>query len=55
MDEDAVWLKNNPDDYNAEISVRSLATTINDAQFAINIDRYILAHANRADYPARSA
>ena len=52
LEEDAVWLKNNPDDYSAEISMRSLATTINDPEFAINIDRYILAHAKREDYPA---
>jgi tetratricopeptide (TPR) repeat protein len=51
MDEDAVWLKNNPDDYSAEISMRSIATTINDPEFAIVLDHYILAHANRADYP----
>ena len=51
MEEDGIWLKNNPDDYNSEIEMRSVAMTINDPEYAIGIDRYILAHANRAPNP----
>jgi hypothetical protein len=52
MEEDGTWLKNNPDDYDTEIGMRSLAiAAVDDPEYAISIDRFILAHANRADDP----
>jgi len=52
LEEDGTWLRNNPDDYETEIRMRALATAaVNDPEYAIAIDRFILAHANRADDP----
>lgn len=52
MEEDGEWLKNNPEDYAAEIEMNSTASTaVRDPEYAIAIERYILVHANRADYP----
>ncbi len=53
MEEDGQWLRNNPDDYVAEIEMRSLAdTTVSDPEYAIRIDRFVLAHASRQDDPS---
>ncbi len=52
MEEDGQWLRNNPDDYVAEIEMRSLAdTAVSDPEYAIAIDRSVLAHASRQDDP----
>ncbi len=52
MEEDGSWLRNNPDDYEAEIQMRSLATAaVNDPEYAINMDHFVLSHANRSDDP----
>ncbi|MGO8720262.1 MAG: DUF7017 domain-containing protein [Acidobacteriaceae bacterium] len=52
MEEDGTWIKNNPEDYETEIEMRSLAiAAVDDPEYAISIDRFILAHANRADDP----
>jgi tetratricopeptide (TPR) repeat protein len=52
MEEDGAWLRNNPDDFWVEIEMRSLATTaVNDPEYAINIDHFVLAHTNRPDDP----
>jgi tetratricopeptide (TPR) repeat protein len=48
----ALWLRNNPDDYAAELEMRSTATAAqDDPEFAIAQDRYVLAHAKRSDDP----
>jgi hypothetical protein len=48
MEENGSWLRNNLDDYDAEIQMRSLATTaVNDPEYAINMDHFVLSHANR--------
>lgn len=40
------------DDYDTEIELRSLAiAAVGNPEYAISIDRFILAHANRADDP----
>jgi tetratricopeptide (TPR) repeat protein len=53
MEEDGRWLRNNPDDYVAEIEMRSLAdTATNDPAYAIYIDRFVLANAKREEDPA---
>ena len=51
MEEDGNWLKNNPDNYFDEIEMSSLAKTVDDPEYAIGIDRTVLAKANRADDP----
>jgi tetratricopeptide (TPR) repeat protein len=52
MEENGSWLRNNLDDYDAEIQMRSLATTaVNDPEYAINMDHFVLSHANRSDDP----
>ncbi|MGA3263540.1 MAG: tetratricopeptide repeat protein [Terracidiphilus sp.] len=52
MEEDGSWLRNNPDDYLVEIEMRSLATTaVNDPEYAIATDHFVLAHTNRIDDP----
>ncbi|MGA7523528.1 MAG: BTAD domain-containing putative transcriptional regulator [Acidobacteriaceae bacterium] len=52
MEEDGTWLKNNPEDYDTEIEMHSLATiAVDDPEYAISIDRFILAHAIRTDDP----
>ncbi len=52
MEEDGNWLKNNPDNYFDEIEMSSLAKTVGDPEYAIGIDRTVLAKANRADDPS---
>jgi tetratricopeptide (TPR) repeat protein len=52
MEENGQWLRNNPDDYVAEIEMRSLAdTAVSDPEYAIGIDRFVLDHASRQDDP----
>jgi tetratricopeptide (TPR) repeat protein len=50
LEEDGAWLKNNPNDWEAEIEVDSLANAaLDDPEFAFGIDRFILAHTKRED------
>jgi tetratricopeptide (TPR) repeat protein len=52
MEEDGSWLKNNPDDYMVEVEMRSLATTaVDDPEYAIDIDHFVMAHVTRSDDP----
>jgi tetratricopeptide (TPR) repeat protein len=52
MEEDGAWLRNNPDDFSTEIEMRSLATVaVDDPEYAISTDRFVLAHSNRGDDP----
>jgi tetratricopeptide (TPR) repeat protein len=54
MEEDGRWLRDNPNDYVAEIEMRSLAeTAVSDPEYAITIDRFVLAKASRQDDPAQ--
>jgi tetratricopeptide (TPR) repeat protein len=50
LEEDGTWLKNNPNDWEAEIEMSSLAdAAVDDPEFAFGVDRFILAHTKRED------
>ena len=50
LEEDGTWLKNNPNDWEAEIEMSSLAdAALDDPEFAFGVDRFILAHTKRED------
>jgi tetratricopeptide (TPR) repeat protein len=51
MEENGNWLRNNPNDYIAETTMWALATTIQDPEYAISIDHFVLANADRSEDP----
>jgi len=49
LEEYGTWLRNNPDDFVSEIEMSSLATAaVNDPEYAIAVDRFILGHVDRS-------